>query len=363
MKFFKNNAVIKKERQKSLSNHFTLTQPDEEQSSIALAQMGVYSLKFIMFCSFVSVGYFLPFEGLRLALSVAAAIVLGFFVIKFKGIFTERTLVASLNLTDNQLPEAAHVKAAEQFHENRNKTIALWVFSLIVVSLSGYFAAKKYVATSVVEMTESKEKKNNYNAAAYNYNEAVKEGKSSNALKSLAKEMKTAEKALADDKEYVRVTNLNAHAEANSDLYFYAFLAAGIELLAGLFLFQLMNYIETKQFEEFLAEREKNGGSVPFDGNPQPQHSYNDILALIQGVEDRITNKISQNNTVIVDRIIGLQDKLDETSANLKILETKTKNSFKELETETKATVSKMQKQNDLLNGFSNSNGHSVPKL
>lgn len=372
MAFFKNNSVIKKERQKTLSNHFALTQPDEEQSSINLAKIGVVICKVIMFGSFVSIGFVLPFDGLRQIITIATALTLGFFVIKFKGIFTERLLVALLNLMDEELPEAAHIKANQQYVENKNKTIALWAFAVIVVAFSGYFAAKLYVSMSVTEMTESKEKKNNYNAAAYNYNEAVKEGKSSVTLKELANEMKRSEKALSSDRETVKSTNIAAHKDAHSDLYVYAFLAVAFELLISLCLFQLMKYIETKQHEEFLAERAKNGGVVVFDGNtPKNEVSINEVLEQVKNLSEKLTS----NNKTILDRFIVLQDKVTETNKSVNAvkqglteLETKTRNSFKELETETKKSVSDIKKQvaikNDLLNGYEpTTNNSSVPKL
>ena len=112
--FFKSNEVIKRKRQQELANHFTLTDAHEEQSSITLAQAGVFMLKVIMYSAFVSLGFFLPFDGIRQILTIATLGVLGFFIIKFKGIFTERLFVAQLNLCDETLPEKVHIGAEKQ---------------------------------------------------------------------------------------------------------------------------------------------------------------------------------------------------------------------------------------------------------
>ena len=238
--FFKSNEVIKRKRQQELANHFTLTDAHEEQSSITLAQAGVFMLKVIMYSAFVSLGFFLPFDGIRQILTIATLGVLGFFIIKFKGIFTERLFVAQLNLCDETLPEKVHIGAEKQYSENIKKVVALWVFSLVVVTAGGYFAAKKFVEQSVVKVGESKELQQNYNAASLTYTTAVNEGKSSAYLKPLYKNMVKAEKELQSNRDAVKAQNEFNVTDSKTELYGYAGLAAAIELLVGLFLFQFL---------------------------------------------------------------------------------------------------------------------------
>lgn len=263
---FQNNDVIKRQRQKQLANHFTLTQPHEERGSISLAQFGAAFLKIIMFCSFIASGFFLPYDGLRQVLTIATLAVLGFFVIRFKSIFTERLFVAQFNLTDETLDENTHIQAEKQYSENFTKVIVLWLFCLVVVTAGGYFGAKKFVAASIVKYVESKELKQNYDAASLTYNTAVSEGKSSAFLKPLQKEMFKAETKIKLDKEAVKAQNEVLENGSQTELYGYGAAAAAIEFLVGLILFQLLYFIEKKQFEEHKADRVKNPKNGAFNG-------------------------------------------------------------------------------------------------
>ena len=263
---FQKNDAVKKERQKNLSSHFALTQPDEEQDTINLAQFGIAALSFIMFLSICSIAFTFGFEGFRLYLTVGGAGVGAFIIVKFKGKFTEKLLVAMLNLSNDKLPEPVQAKALQQYHENKTKVIALWVAALVIVSVSGYNWGKMAVLGNVQTVEVSNELLQTYNAAANNYSVAVTEGKGSTTLKSLQKEMKTAANALQNNEKAVKAANAESKAAAKTDLWLYAIAAGGFEFILGLILFQLFQFVEKKQFEEHLHS---NGGEFLTDSDNQ----------------------------------------------------------------------------------------------
>lgn len=294
--FFKSNEVIKRKRQQELANHFALTDAHEEQGSIALAQAGVGLLKVVMYAAFVSLGFFLPFEGARQIMTIVTLGVLGFFVIRFKTIFTEKLFIAQLNLSDETLPEKVHIGAEKQYSENITKVVALWVFSLAVVTGGGYFAAKKFVGQNIEKVSVSKELQQNYDAASLTYSTAVQEGKSSAYLKPLLKGMQKAEKDLTANRNAVKAQNEFNAEDSKMELYGYAGLAAGIEFLVGLFLFQLMYYIENKQFEEHKADKEKNPNLGAFNGDVQPKKpKASDVDTAIQAKIDAALAEAEKN--------------------------------------------------------------------